>query len=369
MPKIYYFSTKSFYWKIVIELSLLISILNPVDRIQANDIPTASSGFVFPLPSPYISGYPLLGKTSCDSGFTLHPGEDLKDSDGEVNIAAIADGRVTFVHRHPTSGFGNHLEIEHVLPYGLHIYSHYAHLSAIYVEDLPNYPNVKKGDVIGKMGSTGRSEGVHLHYEVRADRARLTDDAWPPCSTDFDNEKNSILDWIEGGDVPRYVHPRDFLIYSYISNEVALFEHSFYRGDALHFRDFQISRFFNFSSVLNDRASSIAIPAGWNVIVYKHADKLGENLGEKKTMYVNDIDFSNDTFDDGTPLNDEASAIQVYIGGDADCNGQVNILDYAIMWELFGKQPQNCPKDPDFNDDGEVNILDYVILFENFGFK
>ncbi len=60
------------------------------------------------------------------------------------------------------SSYGKYVSIEH----GARIQTRYAHMSRIVVED---GTWVEKGDLIGYVGSTGRSTGPHLHYEVRID--------------------------------------------------------------------------------------------------------------------------------------------------------------------------------------------------------
>src|SRR5205085_653512 len=59
------------------------------------------------------------------------------------------------------------------------------------------------------------------------------------------------------------------------------------------------------------------------------------------------------------------------IGGNADGtpDGKVNIQDYVLLFESYGKNPgeSNYHARADINTDGKVNILDYTILFENFG--
>lgn len=80
------------------------------------------------------------------------------------SIFSTADGKVTFAGRN--GGYGNFIQIKHSDTY----VTKYGHLSSITVE--PGQ-KVKKGDKIGEMGSTGRSTGVHLHYEVLLDGNRV----------------------------------------------------------------------------------------------------------------------------------------------------------------------------------------------------
>ena len=58
------------------------------------------------------------------------------------------------------SGYGNKIDINH----GYNYLTRYAHLSKI---DVKPGQTVKRGQKIGEMGSTGKSTGPHLHYEVR----------------------------------------------------------------------------------------------------------------------------------------------------------------------------------------------------------
>ena len=75
-------------------------------------------------------------------------------------IYATADGVVDRAEW--ANGYGNLVELDH----GKGIQTRYGHLSKILVR--PN-TRVKRGDLIALMGSTGRSTGSHLHYEVRID--------------------------------------------------------------------------------------------------------------------------------------------------------------------------------------------------------
>jgi murein DD-endopeptidase MepM/ murein hydrolase activator NlpD len=73
---------------------------------------------------------------------------------------APADGHVVFAGYH--SAFGNMVVIDH----GYGITTKYAHSSHILVEV---GDRILRGDMIAKVGNTGRSTGPHLHYEVHKD--------------------------------------------------------------------------------------------------------------------------------------------------------------------------------------------------------
>jgi murein DD-endopeptidase MepM/ murein hydrolase activator NlpD len=87
----------------------------------------------------------------------FHSGVDFRASTG-TSVMATGDGQVLRAGR--VGGYGNLVELRHA--HGLT--TRYGHLSKISVKA---GQSVKRGDVIGKVGSTGRSTGPHLHYEVR----------------------------------------------------------------------------------------------------------------------------------------------------------------------------------------------------------
>jgi murein DD-endopeptidase MepM/ murein hydrolase activator NlpD len=89
-----------------------------------------------------------------------HSGLDFIAPEGK-NVFATGDGIVTFV-QHSRTGYGNEIIIDHGFGFG----SRYAHLSIILVK---NNEEVKRGQIIGKVGETGRTTGPHLHYEVLYD--------------------------------------------------------------------------------------------------------------------------------------------------------------------------------------------------------
>lgn len=90
-------------------------------------------------------------------GAAMHSGVDIPGPVG-TPIYATADGVV--VRTGWVGGYGNLVELEH----GEGIQTRYGHLSQIVAT--PG-SRVKRGQLIGMMGSTGRSTGSHLHYEVR----------------------------------------------------------------------------------------------------------------------------------------------------------------------------------------------------------
>ena len=94
-----------------------------------------------------------------NGGAAMHAGTDMAGAQGEP-IYAAASGTVLQAGR--SGGYGNLVELAH----GKGIDTRYGHLSAILVK--PGEA-VRQGQLIGRMGSTGRSTGTHLHYEVRID--------------------------------------------------------------------------------------------------------------------------------------------------------------------------------------------------------
>lgn len=86
----------------------------------------------------------------------FHAGLDFAAKTG-TPVFATADGKVTEADR--KSGYGNCIDISH----GYNYVTRYAHLSEILVK---SGQEVKRGEMIGRVGSTGKSTGSHLHYEV-----------------------------------------------------------------------------------------------------------------------------------------------------------------------------------------------------------
>lgn len=132
------------------QLALLESVLS--DReLDASLLPTGQ-----PVRAGYASS--SYGRRADPfSGFTaFHSGVDFAGPRGS-DVLSVADGVVQFAGR--INGYGNAVEIDH----GNGYMTRYAHndKNTVVVGD-----RVKAGQVIAKMGSTGRSTGSHVHFEV-----------------------------------------------------------------------------------------------------------------------------------------------------------------------------------------------------------
>ncbi len=119
-------------------------------------VPTNSKGFIWPIANTRVGQgvgprvHPVYGYRSC------HTGVDMGAPSG-TPIRATAAGVVV---ANSTGGpYGNHTLISH----GNGVYSMYAHQSRFGASE---GERVRKGDVIGYVGSTGFSTGPHLHFEI-----------------------------------------------------------------------------------------------------------------------------------------------------------------------------------------------------------
>lgn len=111
------------------------------------------------------SVWPVRGYLSAGFGNRLDPFTGLKDFHPGLDISAPlgtrilapADGSVVFAG--VKGGYGNAVTVDH----GRGIFTHYGHLDAFNVRI---GQSVRRGSVLGFVGSTGRSTAPHLHYEV-----------------------------------------------------------------------------------------------------------------------------------------------------------------------------------------------------------
>ncbi|EJN06549.1 metalloendopeptidase-like membrane protein [Phyllobacterium sp. YR531] len=121
-------------------------------KTLANSVPIANPAPGMPVSSPFGTRRdPLLGLLA------FHSGMDFRAMSGS-SVLATAKGTVTAADYN--GGYGNMVDIDH----GNGLSTRYGHMSQILVA-VGQQVNI--GDVIGKAGSTGRSTGPHLHYEVR----------------------------------------------------------------------------------------------------------------------------------------------------------------------------------------------------------
>jgi murein DD-endopeptidase MepM/ murein hydrolase activator NlpD len=116
----------------------------------------------------FPSGKPIAGEPSISSefglrpnpfghrGYEMHEGVDFSGPVGKP-ILATAEGVV--VRADYNGGYGNHVRIDH----GYNYETLYGHMSKLEVKI---GDRVERGDVVGYLGSTGRSSGPHLHYSV-----------------------------------------------------------------------------------------------------------------------------------------------------------------------------------------------------------
>lgn len=129
----------------------LLGAMPSIQPIHKNDLKRMASGF----------GYrtdPFTKKRR------KHQGMDFTAPRGTV-VYATGDGVVARADNR-AAGYGNHIRIDH----GFGYVSLYAHLSQYNVK---RRQKVKRGDIIGYVGSTGRSVGPHLHYEIFKDGKRV----------------------------------------------------------------------------------------------------------------------------------------------------------------------------------------------------
>ena len=123
-------------------------------------VKVSSTGFI----------YPISGRISSPFGWRTHPifksrifhsGIDIAGPNGGA-IKASNDGKVIFSGWY--GGYGKVVILDHGIINGQPITTLYAHMSAITVS---NGQTVKKGQTIGRVGSTGYSTGPHCHFEIK----------------------------------------------------------------------------------------------------------------------------------------------------------------------------------------------------------
>ena len=125
----------------------LLTSIPSIQPIKNDDLTRMASGFGYRT-DPF------------DKSRKMHGGMDFTAPRG-TPIYAASDGKIIRADAR-SSGYGKHIRIDH----GFGYVTLYAHLNKYNVK---RNQMVKKGDIIGFVGSTGRSQAPHLHYEVRKD--------------------------------------------------------------------------------------------------------------------------------------------------------------------------------------------------------
>jgi len=137
-------------------LGVLGSRLDSVrDSVERRHALAAATPSVWPV-AGWLSSYYGTRKDPFTNDKDFHPGLDISADYGQP---VVATGDATVSAAGPNGAYGNMVMLDH----GFGIVTKYGHLSRLAVAD---GQQVKRGDVIGYVGSTGRSTGSHLHYEI-----------------------------------------------------------------------------------------------------------------------------------------------------------------------------------------------------------
>jgi murein DD-endopeptidase MepM/ murein hydrolase activator NlpD len=129
-------------------------------QMRAHDALLRERGYsptLWPVIGSLESGFGGRRNPFGGSGYEFHSGQDIEASPG-APVVAGASGRISFVGWQ--SGYGQLVIVDH----GGGLTTRYGHLSHI---DTELGRSVLRGELLGRVGSTGRSTGPHLHYEVR----------------------------------------------------------------------------------------------------------------------------------------------------------------------------------------------------------
>ncbi|PSR17178.1 metalloendopeptidase [filamentous cyanobacterium CCP3] len=142
-----------------LEQMLAIAVKPALEQTLASEAEQAAA---FP------NGQPIAGRAKVSSEFGLRPNpfgtrsyemHEGIDFSGPVGKPILATAEGVVVRADYNGGYGNHVRIDH----GYNYETLYAHLSDIEVKI---GDRVQRGDVVGYLGSTGRSSGPHLHYSI-----------------------------------------------------------------------------------------------------------------------------------------------------------------------------------------------------------
>lgn len=142
------------------ELKALSSALARLDLLERTLVAIPSGQ---PTATPMLSSSYGYRRDPFNGSAAFHAGIDFPGRYGQPILAA-ARGKISYVGQR--QGYGNVIEITH----GNGLMTRYAHLAGF---NARIGQSVSRGDAIGRMGSTGRSTGTHLHFEVRMNDAAI----------------------------------------------------------------------------------------------------------------------------------------------------------------------------------------------------
>lgn len=137
--------------KLVQNKELLLSHTPAIQPVSNKDLTRVASGFGYRIDPIY--------KTT-----KMHAGIDFTAPQG-TPIYATANGKVSLAGN-TGNGYGNHVVVDHGYGYET-LYGHMVRVKA------RNGQTIKRGEVIGWVGSTGKSTGPHLHYEVHKNGSKI----------------------------------------------------------------------------------------------------------------------------------------------------------------------------------------------------
>lgn len=159
---------KSYYEKTERELarqsasiqSMIEQMTRRASHSSSTPVRVSSTGFIYPIHGPITSPFGYRTHPIFKSRI-FHSGIDIAGPNGGA-IHASNDGRVIYAGWY--GGYGKVVILDHGVINGKPITTLYGHMSAINVS---SGQNVKKGQTVGREGSTGYSTGPHCHFEVR----------------------------------------------------------------------------------------------------------------------------------------------------------------------------------------------------------
>ncbi|HEX8160804.1 MAG TPA: peptidoglycan DD-metalloendopeptidase family protein [Pyrinomonadaceae bacterium] len=136
---------------------------------------------IWPVAGETTDGFGGRSNPFGGSSLEFHPGQDIRAERGTPVVSAATG---TVLSAGWQNGYGQMVEVSH----GGGLTTRYAHLSKI--EVAPGQ-QLSRGDLVGRVGSTGRSTGPHLHYEVRINGESVNPRAYLPGPADAATESGA----------------------------------------------------------------------------------------------------------------------------------------------------------------------------------